>query len=326
MEKFVVFSVDIEFGSVICNALLDAGHQLILFTNTACFSTHQNTFEDLKAIELLNIDLLPPDMVENKVSSYSPDVLISAIYAKKIPASIFKQAKQAFNVHPALLPKYKGASVWGLPIRFGDTETGITFHQMTEEFDAGPICHCAKVSLNPRENLYSLVQKMYDALPNAWAEFYLNLMRGSLVFQANEGGSYFPPLVYQDTWIDFKKSVSEIDAHIRSLGDKAPAYCFLGNSPLYIMEAVSTSIDSSEEKAGTLIDSSTVQSELGDRLWMATVDHYLEIRCLSHIKLGLMSGLTFIEKFSLKEAGSLLLRSCFDIPALNKFSGMRVNY
>lgn len=70
------------------------------------------------------------------------DVDLSLLYAygKIIPKEILQIPKYGFwNIHPSLLPRYRGPSPIAYPLILGDTETGVTLMQMSEKLDAGPI-------------------------------------------------------------------------------------------------------------------------------------------------------------------------------------------
>ncbi|MCL2197797.1 MAG: phosphoribosylglycinamide formyltransferase [Defluviitaleaceae bacterium] len=82
---------------------------------------------------------------------YQTDVVFLAGYMKKIPLNVLSAYRnRIFNIHPALLPKHGGKGMYGINVHkavlaAGDTETGITIHRVTEEYDAGSILEQRKV-------------------------------------------------------------------------------------------------------------------------------------------------------------------------------------
>ncbi len=66
------------------------------------------------------------------------DTMIVAAYGLLIPPSLLAQAAW-LNVHPSLLPRWRGAAPVERTIMAGDTETGVTIHETVEALDAGPI-------------------------------------------------------------------------------------------------------------------------------------------------------------------------------------------
>jgi len=89
-------------------------------------------------------------------------LIIVASYGKIIPQSILDIPTQgAINIHPSLLPKYRGATPIPAVILAGETETGISFIQMDKEMDHGPIIHQEKYSLTGKETSQSLLQEIW---------------------------------------------------------------------------------------------------------------------------------------------------------------------
>lgn len=101
------------------------------------------------------------------------DLGICAAYGKIIPTSVIAQAKRGIlNVHPSLLPKYRGASPVQATIAAGDTETGVTIIKMDEDLDHGPVVSYFKDTVNPTETNEELRARLFERT----AEFLLNLI------------------------------------------------------------------------------------------------------------------------------------------------------
>ena len=87
----------------------------------------------------------------NKVKSINPDIIFSIYYRKILPKSLLKIPRLGcINIHPSLLPKYRGPIPTAWAIENGESEFGITIHYMDEGIDTGDI----------------LVQKEYQILEN----------------------------------------------------------------------------------------------------------------------------------------------------------------
>lgn len=84
-------------------------------------------------------------------------------YGEIIPSALLKTPKHGFwNIHPSLLPKYRGASPIAYPLILGDPETGITLMQMDEELDHGPIIAQEKYTILPTDIRSDLEIKLTD--------------------------------------------------------------------------------------------------------------------------------------------------------------------
>lgn len=112
---------------------------------------------------ILTPDKLNEEFVTHHSSLLSSDLIIVSSYGKIIPQAILDIPKfGAINVHPSLLPKYRGASPVPATILAGDKETGVTIIQMDEKMDHGPIIYTSKISLTGQENLQELINKLFQ--------------------------------------------------------------------------------------------------------------------------------------------------------------------
>jgi methionyl-tRNA formyltransferase len=85
--------------------------------------------------------------------SVEPDLLLSAGYGKLLPAEALQVPRiGAINVHPSLLPEYKGSYPVFWAFFDGRDELGITVHEMTPEFDSGAILAQDTLPIDPRDD------------------------------------------------------------------------------------------------------------------------------------------------------------------------------
>lgn len=87
------------------------------------------------------------------LDEHNPDLLVLAGYMKKVPDAVLKRMKnRVINIHPALLPKYGGAGMFGhhvheAVVRAGETFSGMTIHMVNENYDEGQIIVQRKVDV-----------------------------------------------------------------------------------------------------------------------------------------------------------------------------------
>lgn len=92
------------------------------------------------------------------------DVAIVADYAKLIPPEILNHPKHGFlNLHPSLLPKYRGSSPVEAAILAGDEKTGLTIIQMDEQFDHGPIITQFEEEIQSDDSAETLYHRLFSA-------------------------------------------------------------------------------------------------------------------------------------------------------------------
>ncbi len=103
------------------------------------------------------------DETKKQLSLLSPDLFITAAYGKLIPEDVLSIAKiGSLNIHPSLLPKYRGPSPIQAAIMHGDNETGVSIIQMDEELDHGPILAQEKILLHGTETFVSLHKELFE--------------------------------------------------------------------------------------------------------------------------------------------------------------------
>jgi methionyl-tRNA formyltransferase len=99
------------------------------------------------AAERLGIRVLQPDRPEIE----DVDAMVVAAYGLLIPPSLLERALW-LNVHPSLLPRWRGAAPVERAIMAGDRETGVTIHETVEALDAGPIAASAAFPIEDEDD------------------------------------------------------------------------------------------------------------------------------------------------------------------------------
>ena len=156
--------------------------------------------------------------VYHKPSEYnfSPDMVIVFAYGAILRDNVLNSAP-CVNIHPSLLPKYRGPSPIRTAIRNGDIESGVCLMKMIPELDAGDILMCRKFNIDiddTNETVEDKVSKisadMIIEYMNAPEKFIPKPQDGKIIYTAKTG-------VY-DEIIDWKKSPIEIHNLVRAYG------------------------------------------------------------------------------------------------------------
>jgi formyltetrahydrofolate-dependent phosphoribosylglycinamide formyltransferase len=114
---------------------------------------------------------LAPDMppIDQVLAKYAPDLIVLAGYVQHIPAEITRQFHgRIVNVHPALLPKFGGAGMYGARVHraviaAGETRTGPTVHFVDDEYDHGPVIAQWPVPVLPGDDDHTLAARVLHA-------------------------------------------------------------------------------------------------------------------------------------------------------------------
>lgn len=143
-------------------------------------------------------------LVINEVLKYSPELLISADFTQKIPMSLVNQVKYGgLNIHPSLLPAYRGPAPVQWQILNGETETGVSLVKLADEFDAGEIVAQEKDLINPTDTTPILLTRLFSKGADLLIKIlpkYLSHPHFSL-FTSHFSPSYFPRLSRADGFV-----------------------------------------------------------------------------------------------------------------------------
>jgi methionyl-tRNA formyltransferase len=119
-----------------------------------------------------------PDRVNASISPFSPDLLVSASYGQKIPEEVVRSARfGGVNVHPSLLPRWRGTDPIPWTILAGDAQTGVTIVTLSKRFDEGKILAQQKIPMpqdktpdEVRVQLFTLGSTLLtQTLPDYWS-------------------------------------------------------------------------------------------------------------------------------------------------------------
>lgn len=102
-------------------------------------------------------------VLRDTVENYQPDLVILAGFMRILtPVFVGAFAGKLLNIHPSLLPKYKGINTHQRALDAGDTEHGVSVHFVTEELDGGPVILQAKVPVFPGDEASDLQARVHE--------------------------------------------------------------------------------------------------------------------------------------------------------------------
>lgn len=156
-----------------------------------------------------------------QVKELNADLIITASWSEKFLQNTINSPKIAcINVHPSLLPKYRGPNPYLQTILRDEQYTGITFHLMDKGFDSGDILHQVKIPISNIDTGLSLKNKCCEVarveiqnLLNNFDEKYKNKQT-----QDTTKSSYYSHIKLSESILDFTKETAEqTDRRIRAL-------------------------------------------------------------------------------------------------------------
>jgi methionyl-tRNA formyltransferase len=158
----------------------------------------------------------------------APDVVVSMHYRDRIPTAALEEARLGgFNLHPSLLPRYRGCFSAPWAIINGETYTGITYHRMNAEFDDGEIILQRELPIRDAETGHSLFNRLIDAGVATFDEALDRVLRGEPTTPQRGEPSYYPRRVPHGGEIDPAWEPERIEAFIRAM-------TFPGSAPPFL--------------------------------------------------------------------------------------------
>jgi methionyl-tRNA formyltransferase len=158
-------------------------------------------------------DLHAPDVLET-IAAAQPDVLVVCAYGVLVKEPLLSDY-EIVNVHPSLLPRWRGAAPVERAIMAGDTETGVAIMRLTAGLDSGPVCLVEREEITPDDDYGTLAARLSllggDALVRALDE------RPPYVEQDEAGVTYAHKIEAADRALDPTRSPARVERTVRAL-------------------------------------------------------------------------------------------------------------
>lgn len=149
----------------------------------------------------------------------SADLGVCAAFGKIIPSSVISHFKFGIlNIHPSLLPKYRGSSPIQTAIANGDIETGVTIIKMDEQMDHGPIVSQFKEEILSDDTFSSLRERLFKKSAQFLVDLIPNYTKGkiNLKIQDESLATFTKMVKKEDGYIDLSDDPQLIDRKLRA--------------------------------------------------------------------------------------------------------------
>ncbi len=156
-----------------------------------------------------------------------PDAIVVAAYAHKLGSSLLEVPKHGcINIHPSLLPLYRGAAPVNWAIMNGEKRTGVTIIRMNERFDAGEILMQKGVEIGDEETAGELSLRLSKLGSELLLSTLERIEEGTIapVSQDEEKASRAPRISRSDCQVNWSRSALEIANLVRGLSPKPGAF------------------------------------------------------------------------------------------------------
>jgi methionyl-tRNA formyltransferase len=177
------------------------------------------------AARLLGLPVLQPGTLRDgstqaALAALRPDLITVVAYGLLIPPAVLAlPSLGAINVHPSLLPTYRGASPIQAAIRDGASVTGVTVLHVVDEMDAGDIILQREVPIGPEESAGELEGRLAGVGAGLLAEAVRLLASGAAPRRAQDRAraTYVAKVSKADGEIQWNRPAQEIVNHIRAM-------------------------------------------------------------------------------------------------------------
>ena len=184
--------------------------------------------------ERLGIEVRQPERLDD---AFDPEVdtVVVAAYGLLIPEPVLDRALW-LNVHPSLLPRWRGAAPIERALMAGDSETGVSIIKLVPELDAGPIAAQRAFPLGEEDD-FGTVSARAGELAAELLEEVLPQPQPELTPQPEEGLTYAAKIGPEDRLLDWSRPPEELLNQVRALSPHIGARGELHGRPVTIWRA-----------------------------------------------------------------------------------------
>lgn len=227
------------------------------------------------------------------------DLAVVVAYSAKIGAKALDLMPQGWlNLHPSLLPSYRGAAPLQWALINGEEETGLTTFFLNEEWDAGPICLQEKTAIGADETYGDLAARV--AVQGA--DLVLRSIRliesgeSTPIPQNDDRATFAPSLTPEDSILNWGRSAIDIHNRVRGLIPHPGSFARMGNRRIQILE---TCVICSEDTERGAKPGQVVRADKGG-IEVATGRGILDLRRLRPQNRASMSGKDFVNGYRVR--------------------------
>lgn len=193
----------------------------IVFLGQKPFSTLiLNLFKKDKNLEILKVIEDKNSLNKLKDLKEKPEVAILANFGAILSKEILKIPKKGLlNIHPSLLPKYRGPSPVQTAILNNEQETGVTIFKMDDQVDHGPILVQSKEEIKSSDTSESLYQRLFQIGTKTLKTILPAYIEGKIELreQNHKKATFTKKLTKDDGQIDWQKDNVYLDRFIRAM-------------------------------------------------------------------------------------------------------------
>lgn len=228
MSLKIIFAGSPEFAVYALKALIDSPHEIVaVYTQPdkpagrglKLTPSPVKVVAQAHQLPVYEPASLKSELEQDTLKQLKADVMVVAAYGKLLPSVVLHAPRHGcINIHPSLLPRWRGAAPIQRTLHEGDKQTGVTIMRMDEGLDTGPILLQREYAIPDKETSKTL----HDALAVLGAEALLEaltlLEQGKLTEtpQQNDQATYAHKISKEEALIDWMQTADVIKNMVRA--------------------------------------------------------------------------------------------------------------
>jgi len=176
-----------------------------------------------------------------QLAEFHPDVIVVAAFGQILPQAVLDiPGCRCINIHPSLLPRFRGASPVVAAILAGDEFTGVSIMLMDKGLDTGPILARAQIPISAQDTTGALTAKLSLIAAQLLLEVLPRWSRGELTPQpqSEAAATYSAPISREEGEIDWRLPAIDVWRRVRALQPWPGCYTRWQGRQLKIIQAV----------------------------------------------------------------------------------------
>jgi methionyl-tRNA formyltransferase len=261
----IIFMGTPDFAVPVLERLIGSGYEVTaVYTQPDKAAGRRRVVEEppvKKAALQHHLTVLQPDNFKSaetrkQLALLKPDVIVVAAFGQILPQSVLEiPAFGCLNIHPSILPKYRGVAPVPAAILNGDEFTGVSIMLMDQGVDTGPVLTVVHVPILPQDTADSLLKKLANTSAQLLLDTIPGWFRKEIKPQPQNNGeaSYTKMLTKEAGEIDWRLPAVQIWRQVRAYQPWPGCYTRWQGKQLKILEAAPLAGEGTKE-VGTVVE------------------------------------------------------------------------
>lgn len=180
-----------------------------------------------------------------RLRAVQPDLVVSWFWTTRLPIALMRAARHGgIGVHPSLLPRHRGPDPTFWAISSGDSETGVTVHELAEDYDTGAIIATRRLAIEPTWNAWQLAKALDRPSLALLRETVMRYARGEVPAKTAQNEAFATDAPSPDeeaSAIQWSWPVQQVLRHVRALAPAPGAWTEIDGACVVVTRAAAVS-------------------------------------------------------------------------------------